>query len=108
MQCPKCGHDNSETTYFCTSCHQVLIHRCPACWHEQRQGGACEKCGTNFAAFWGAQLQLAEERENRIAWGKFWARSWALVRVGLLPFMGLRGLLRALVTRLVALRLSNR
>jgi len=112
MQCPKCGHANSDASYFCTQCHQVLIHRCPACWHEQRAGGVCEKCRTNFALYWGAQLQHEAEVESRIEWDKFWARAWALVQLGFLPFIGLRGLLRGIVrsiaARFIAQRLSNR
>lgn len=52
VNCPKCGHVNSSAAYFCTACHQMLIHRCPECWHEQRQAGVCEKCGLDMDAFW--------------------------------------------------------
>jgi hypothetical protein len=52
VACPKCGRSNPGTAYFCTTCHQILIHRCPKCWHEQRAGAVCEKCGTCFALYW--------------------------------------------------------
>lgn len=70
VNCPKCGHVNPSAAYFCTSCHQLLIHRCPECWHEQRQGGTCEKCELDMDAFWrtyGATKHaalVAEERTN--------------------------------------------
>lgn len=64
--CPKCGRNNREGAYFCTSCHQILIDRCPNCWHEQESGGRCEKCGTNFALYWEQAFERAMERENRI------------------------------------------
>jgi hypothetical protein len=107
VRCPKCSHDNPGTAYFCTACHQILIHRCPVCWHEQRQGGVCEKCRTNFALYWEMQLERSMGQESRIGWEKFWARVWAILRVALLPFLGLRGILRYLVARLITRRLSG-
>ena len=70
MICAKCGHDNPGDTQFCTNCHQTLIYRCPKCWHEQRHGGACGKCGLDMTAYWntyGAKQNaalIAEERTN--------------------------------------------
>jgi len=110
--CPECGQENSPSAYFCTTCHHILIHRCPVCWHEQRAGGVCEKCGINFAVYWEQQLEQSMEKEDRIAWDKFWARAGAILRWGLLPFSGLRGIAGSLAARVVAwlvsLRLSNR
>jgi hypothetical protein len=36
---------------FCRKCHTTLRYECPACKHEQRQGGTCEKCGVNFLKY---------------------------------------------------------
>jgi hypothetical protein len=106
--CPKCGRVNPDTAFFCTSCHQILIHRCPKCWHEQRTGAVCEKCGTCFALYWEQAFERAMEEENRVWWAKFAARAQAFLEVLFLPFMSLGAILRTLITRLFALRLSNR
>lgn len=36
---------------FCRRCHATLRYECPACKHEQRQGGTCEKCGVDFVKY---------------------------------------------------------
>lgn len=36
---------------FCQRCHMTLRFTCPACKHEQRQGGKCEKCGVDFLKY---------------------------------------------------------
>jgi uncharacterized membrane protein YvbJ len=108
MECPKCGHANSETAYFCITCHQILIHRCPQCWHEQRGGGRCEKCGTNFALYWQLALERAMEEEGRVSWEKFTSRVKTIVQFALWPIASLAGLLRVLVMRLVAPLFSGR
>jgi hypothetical protein len=69
--CPECGRNNLEGAYFCTSCHQILIHRCPNCSHEQVSGGRCEKSGINFALYWELVFERAVEKENRIWWDAF-------------------------------------
>ena len=106
--CPKCSQSNSTTAYFCVNCHQVLIHRCPKCWHEQRTGTACEKCGTIFALYWEMALEQAMEEENRLWWAKLSAGLKAFLQLLALPFMSLGAILRVLVIRLLAVRLSHR
>jgi hypothetical protein len=106
--CPKCGRENPGSAYFCISCHQILIHRCPKCWHEQRTGAICEKCGTCFALYWEQAFERAVEEENRVWWAKLAAGAQAILQLLFLPFMSLGGILRTLIARLVALRLSNR
>jgi zinc-ribbon domain len=106
--CPKCGKGNPAAAHFCIACHAILIHRCPNCWHEQRQGGACEKCGTNFALYWELDLERSMKEQDRITWDKFLAGASDFAQILLLPFTSLGGLLRVLVARLIALRLSDR
>lgn len=36
---------------FCRRCHATLRYECPACKHEQRRGGSCEKCGVDFLKY---------------------------------------------------------
>jgi hypothetical protein len=108
VACPKCGHANPGTAYFCISCHQILIHRCPNCWHEQRAGVLCEKCGTCFALYWEEAFERAVEEENRVWWAKLAAGAEAFLQILQVPFIGLAGILRTLLTRLFALRFSNR
>ena len=108
IPCPKCAHANPVTADFCTACHQILIHRCPKCWHEQRTGAVCEKCGTCFALYWEQAFERAVEEENRESWAKFGAAVLVFLQLLFLPFMTLGGLLRALVARLIDQRLSNR
>ncbi|HXJ17130.1 MAG TPA: zinc ribbon domain-containing protein [Candidatus Polarisedimenticolia bacterium] len=106
--CPQCGHENSSAAEFCTSCHAILIHRCPKCWHEQRQGGVCEKCGTNFALYLELDLERSLTEQNRVDWDKFLSRADAFAQILLLPFTSIGGILRLLISRLVSLRLSDR
>lgn len=100
--CPKCGRNNLEGTYFCTSCHQILTRRCPNCWHEQRSGGRCEKCGTDFALYWEQALERAVERENRIWWDTFKSVALNVASFIFWPITSLGGLLRFLITRILA------
>lgn len=51
MTCPKCGTEARDLARFCTRCHATLRFKCPACAHEQRQGGICEKCGVDFVKY---------------------------------------------------------
>lgn len=106
--CAKCGQTNSDTSYFCTNCHQVLIHRCPKCWHEQRTGSVCEKCGTCFALYWEMALERAMEEESRVWWAKLGAGLKVFAQILALPFMSLGAILRLLVIRLLAIRSSTR
>lgn len=106
--CPKCGQSNLETAYFCTSCHQILIHRCPKCWHEQRTGPVCEKCGTCFALYWEMALEWAMEDEDRLWWARLGAGLKVFMQILALPFMSLGAILRVLVIRFLAIRSSSR
>jgi hypothetical protein len=106
--CPKCGHENSNMAEFCTCCHAILIHRCPKCWHEQREGGVCEKCGTNFALYLDQDLERSMKEQDRVDWDKFLARADALAQILRLPFTTIGGALRVLIARLISLRLSDR
>jgi hypothetical protein len=54
IKCPKCASDAREVARFCPRCHATLRFECPACKHEQRKGGACEKCGVDFVKYIGA------------------------------------------------------
>ncbi len=102
VQCPKCGYANPATAYFCIHCHALLIRRCPNCWHEQRQGLVCEKCGTNFALAAELALEKSQHEEARIERDKFIARTLTVWQFALLPFTSLAGLVRALVMRVVS------
>lgn len=108
IRCPKCGHENPLTAYFCITCHTILIHRCPNCWHEQRQGSVCDNCGTNFALYWELQVERTMEEENRIWWDKLIAGAATFFQFISLPFCGVTATLRALVLRSLFGRLSNR
>lgn len=108
ISCPNCGNENPDTAYFCITCHAILIHRCPHCWHEQRDGMVCEKCRTNFALYWQLQLQAAMEEENRLWWEKLGAGIGKFLQIVTLPLYGLAGAIRALVLRFIVPRLFNR
>ncbi len=103
MDCPRCGHGNPEAAQFCTECHAVLIYRCPGCWHEQRHGGTCDKCGLNFNLYWTASLARASDERAREDVDRL--KSWAamLAQLILLPFTGVRSVVRFVLTRLVLL-----
>jgi hypothetical protein len=51
MKCPKCGSEARDIARFCRRCHATLRYQCPACRHEQRQGGICENCGIDFLKY---------------------------------------------------------
>jgi hypothetical protein len=70
MKCPKCGNEARDVARFCQGCHATLRFQCPACKHEQRQGGACEKCGVDFlkyiTAVVSAQKSEADAEHERL------------------------------------------
>ncbi len=107
-RCPVCGQDSPVTAQFCIHCHAILIRRCPKCWHQQREGNVCEKCGANFALCWETAFERSLREENRVEWAAFGAAVGAFIQILLLPFANLGGLLRALAARLIAGRLSGR
>ena len=51
MQCPKCNSQVRDVARFCQRCHATLRFQCPSCRHEQRHGGACDKCGVDFLKY---------------------------------------------------------
>ena len=51
MNCPKCNTEANDSARFCPRCHTTLRYECPACHHEQRDGGRCEKCGVDFMKY---------------------------------------------------------
>ena len=89
-------------------CHAVLLRRCPKCWHQQREGASCEKCGTNFALYWADALERSLKEEDRVQTDNMIAQAGTFAQLLLLPFSTVRGILRALVARLLAIRLSRR
>jgi len=56
IRCPKCGREARDVARFCQRCHMTLRYECPACHHEQRAGGTCEKCGVNFVKYLSAMI----------------------------------------------------
>jgi zinc-ribbon domain len=70
MQCPKCGSAARDIARFCPRCHATLRYQCPSCAHEQRHGGACEKCDIDFLKYIGAVVVAkkpeADALEERI------------------------------------------
>jgi uncharacterized membrane protein YvbJ len=108
IECPKCGHPNSTLAQFCTNCHAILIHRCPNCWHEQREGIVCEKCGTNIPLAKEVAFERSMAESARVEHDKQLARALTIRELVLLPFAGLAGVLRLLVIKLVGMFLLNR
>lgn len=100
IECSKCGHPNSKLAHFCTNCHAILIRRCPNCWHEQRKGVVCEKCGTNIALAAELAFECRMKQNARIERDKTIARAATVWQLALLPFTSLGGVLRALLLRL--------
>jgi hypothetical protein len=86
----------------------ILIHRCPKCWHEQRSGATCEKCGTNFAAYWELAFERSVEEADRLSWDRFKSAVGFYLQILFLPFTSPLGLLRSLVVRMISTRLSSR
>jgi len=101
--CPKCGRGNLPQAYFCTTCHAILIRRCPNCWHEQREGTVCENCGTNFILASELALERAMKAQDRLTWDRFASGAWAFIQILFLPFVSLGGLIGSLVVRLIGL-----
>ena len=98
IKCPKCGSDAREIARFCPRCHATLRYECPACKHEQRTGGSCEKCGVNFvkyvtAVVAGKQIE-ADQIHERIE-----RRTGIIKQVFLLPITGGLSLIRYILKR---------
>lgn len=89
MQCPKCSAEARDVARFCPRCHATLRFECPACHHEQRQGGTCEKCGVDFMKYITAVVAV-KKAASEANHSKFEERSSVLRNLVLLPFnMGL-------------------
>ncbi|HEY7825348.1 MAG TPA: zinc ribbon domain-containing protein [Candidatus Acidoferrales bacterium] len=106
--CPRCGRENPPNAYFCVDCHQILIHRCPNCWHEQRTGPICENCGTNMPVYWQAALDKSMEDETRLGWARMWAAATWLAQIVMLPFGSAFGVARGMALRLLTARFRAR
>ncbi len=87
IQCPKCGGDAREVARFCPRCHATLRFECPACKHEQRQGGVCEKCGVNFAKYVTAVVAAKKVEADQVH-DRIERRTGIIKQVFLLPVTG--------------------
>lgn len=85
MKCPKCSTEASETARFCPRCHATLRFECPACHHEQRHGGHCDKCGVDFMKFFSA-VMLAKQAESQASHERTLQRSSLLKTLLIAPF----------------------
>jgi hypothetical protein len=87
IKCPKCGVDTREVARFCPRCHATLRFECPACKHEQRRGGACEKCGVNFAKYITAIVASKKVEADQVH-DRIERRTGIIKQVFLLPITG--------------------
>lgn len=100
MRCPKCGTENPDKVQFCRRCHTTLRYVCPACKHQQAQGGKCEKCGVDFAKYlMMLHAQMKDEAARTREATK--ARGSLLKQILLLPITGGLSLFKYLRTRLL-------
>lgn len=65
VNCPKCCTPVRDVARFCTHCHATLRFRCPSCGHEQRHGGACEKCEIDFLKYISAVIAAKNDEADR-------------------------------------------
>jgi RNA polymerase subunit RPABC4/transcription elongation factor Spt4 len=100
MVCPKCGTTNADGVQFCTNCHATLFFKCPKCEHIQSHNDTCEKCGTNFAAFWSGYLEHSFEEQEKLDNDKLRAEGVAALQAATLPFTASRGVSRFLFWQL--------
>lgn len=70
---------------FCQRCHATLRFLCPACKHEQRHGGTCEKCGVDFLKYIAAMMS-AQKSEADAEHARLEGRSRLMRNVMLTPF----------------------
>ena len=87
IKCPKCGADAREIARFCPRCHATLRYECPACKHEQRKGGSCEKCGVDFLKYIGAVVAGKKIEADQIH-DRIDRRTAVIKQVFLLPITG--------------------
>lgn len=74
-----------EVARFCQRCHATLRYLCPACKHEQRTGGKCEKCGVDFLKYIVA-VMTSKKDESEVAHEQLQRRSNLLKNLLLMPF----------------------
>ena len=70
---------------FCQRCHATLRFECPACHHEQRHGGVCEKCGVDFMKYI-TSVVAAKQTEADVVHERLEERSTLLKNILLTPF----------------------
>src|SRR6202050_4734719 len=93
IKCFKCGADAREIARFCQRCHATLRYECPACKHEQRKGGSCEKCGVDFLKYIGAVVAGKKAEADQIH-DRIERRTAIIKQVFLLPITGGFSLIR--------------
>lgn len=98
VKCFKCGADARDVARFCPRCHATLRYECPACKHEQRKGGSCEKCGVDFVKYIGA-LVAAKQIEADQIHDRIERRTGIIKQVFLLPITGGLSLIKYIIKR---------
>ncbi len=63
----------------------TLRFECPSCHHEQRHGGACDKCGVDFLKYINAVVS-AKKNESDVARDRLEQRSSLLKHLLFVPF----------------------
>jgi predicted RNA-binding Zn-ribbon protein involved in translation (DUF1610 family) len=96
VKCPKCGATVREIARFCQRCHNTMRYECPACGHQQRTGGNCEKCGINFIKYVTAVV-AAKQAEADAIHDKIEQRSTLMKNLLFIPFTGGISLIRQLL-----------
>ena len=91
---------------FCTNCHATLFYKCPKCDHMQSHNDVCEKCGTNFAAFWAGYLEHTFSEQQQLENDKLKAVATEAFNVATLPFGMSRGIGGFLIFQLVGRAIS--
>jgi predicted RNA-binding Zn-ribbon protein involved in translation (DUF1610 family) len=87
VKCPKCGATVREIARFCQRCHNTMRYECPACGHQQRTGGSCEKCGVNFIKYVTAVVVAKQAGADAIH-DKIEQRSTLMKNLLFIPFTG--------------------
>lgn len=85
-----------EVARFCQRCHNTMRFECPACHHQQRTGGKCEKCGVDFIKYVGAVV-AAKQAEADAIYDKLEQRSTLMKNLLAVPFTGGISLIRQLL-----------
>jgi hypothetical protein len=96
VKCPKCGTAVREVARFCQRCHNTMRFECPACHHQQRTGGKCEKCGVDFIKYVGAVV-VAKQAEADAIHDRLEQRSSLLKNLLFIPLTGGFSLIRQLL-----------